>query len=143
MYHITTAVHQVKEATDKKVRTPSEVKDLFPQVGYLSQESFNIATLNAKNNVIDTHLITLGVVDASLVHPREVFKAAIMDSACAIVLVHNHPSGDPTPSAEDLRLTKLLVQAGKIMDIRILDHIIIAHDKTLSIREEGLVDFSC
>jgi len=103
--------------------------------------------LNAKYRLLDRKLITLGIADASLVHPREVFRAAIQDGAAAIVISHNHPSGDPTPSAEDLRITRQLVEAGRIIGIEVLDHVIIGRpDATrtqafLSLRESGLVTF--
>lgn len=99
------------------------------------QEEFHIVTLDTKHKPIQTHCITVGTLDASLVHPREVFHPAIRDSASAILLVHNHPSGDPTPSREDRQVTDRLSEAGKIMGIDVLDHIIVARQRCLSIRE--------
>ena len=99
------------------------------------QEEFHIISLDTKNQVIDTHLITIGTLDASLVHPREVFKPAIKDSASSIILVHNHPSGDPTPSREDIAVTDRLTECGKTLGIDVLDHIIVAGTTALSIRE--------
>lgn len=99
------------------------------------QEEFHIVTLDTKHKPIHTHLITLGTLDASLVHPREVFRPAIRDAAAAILLVHNHPSGDPTPSREDRAVTDQLSQAGKLLGIRVLDHIIVAEQRCVSIRE--------
>ena len=99
------------------------------------QEEFHIVSLDTKNQVIDTHRITVGTLDASLVHPREVFKPAIKDSASSIILVHNHPSGDPTPSREDIAVTDRLTECGKTLGIDVLDHIIVAGSGTLSIRE--------
>lgn len=101
------------------------------------QEEFHIVTLDTKHKPIRTHRITVGTLDASLVHPREVFRAAINDSASAILLVHNHPSGDPTPSREDQQVTDQLTDAGKLLGISVLDHIIVARNQTLSIREHG------
>jgi DNA repair protein RadC len=101
------------------------------------QEEFHIVTLDTKHKPIRTHQITVGTLDASLVHPREVFRAAINDSASAILLVHNHPSGDPTPSREDRQVTDQLTEAGKLLGISVLDHIIVAKSHTLSIREHG------
>jgi len=146
----TTAMVQlplVKETSGERVRTPQEVEHVCADMRNLAQESFQILCLNAKNKLINRHMITLGLADSSLVHPREVLRPAITEGALAIILIHNHPSGDPTPSAEDIRITKQLVQAGKIIDIKVLDHIIIgrANDSgrsLLSIREEGLCDFS-
>lgn len=99
------------------------------------QEEFHIVTLDTKNRVIDTHCITVGTLDASLVHPREVFRPAIKDSAAAIILVHNHPSGDPTPSPQDLAVTRRLEESGKSLGIEVLDHIIVARTGAVSIRE--------
>lgn len=99
------------------------------------QEEFHIVTLNTKNQVIDTHEITVGTLDASLVHPREVFRPAIKDAAAAVILVHNHPSGDPTPSREDISVTRRLETAGEVLGIEVLDHIVLGHNIAVSIRE--------
>lgn len=99
------------------------------------QEEFHIVTLDTKNQPITSHRITVGTLDASLVHPREVFRPAIRDAASSIILVHNHPSGDPTPSREDLQVTKQLERAGETVGIRVLDHIVVGDDAALSIRQ--------
>jgi DNA repair protein RadC len=101
------------------------------------QEEFHIVTLDTKHKPIHTHCVTVGTLDASLVHPREVFRPAIRDAASAVLLVHNHPSGDPTPSPEDHRVTEQLTQAGKLLGITVLDHIIVASQGCLSIRESS------
>ena len=142
----TTAMIQlplVKESSDTKAKTPQDVRDICDDLADMAQESFQVITLSAKNNVIGRTMITLGLADASLAHPREVFRPAIIENACSIILVHNHPSGDPTPSADDIRITKQLVEAGKIVDIKVLDHVIIGRGDTkhLSMREEGLIQF--
>lgn len=99
------------------------------------QEEFHIVTLDTKHKPIQSHQITVGTLDASLVHPREVFRAAIRDSASAMILVHNHPSGDPTPSREDLQVTDQLTEAGTLLGISVLDHIVVASESCISIRE--------
>ncbi|MCO8121488.1 DNA repair protein RadC [Stieleria sp. TO1_6] len=99
------------------------------------QEEFHIVTLSTKHLPINTHLITRGTLDASLVHPREVFRPAIRDSASAVILVHNHPSGDASPSREDLQVTDRLTEAGKLLGISVLDHIVVASEGSISIRE--------
>ncbi len=101
------------------------------------QEEFHVVTLDTKHKPIHTHRVTVGTLDASLVHPREVFRPAIRDAASAVILVHNHPSGDPTPSREDHQVTRQLTDAGGLLGITVLDHIIVAKEKTLSIREHG------
>jgi len=93
------------------------------------QEQFWIVTLNTKNKVTGLHHITTGTLDASLVHPREVFRAALLDSASSIILVHNHPSGDTTPSKEDLMVTKRLEECGQTLGVDVLDHIVIGWDE--------------
>ena len=138
----------VRESTGERVRTPEDVYRVCSDIAQLAQESFHVLALDSKNRLINRHLITLGLADASLVHPREVFRAAIAEDggAFALVLTHNHPSGDPTPSAEDLRITRQLIEAGKIVDIKVLDHVVIGRPVDgspafLSMRESGLCTF--
>jgi DNA repair protein RadC len=99
------------------------------------QVEFHIVTLDTKHKMIDSHRITVGTLDASLVHPREVFRPAIKDVSSSILLAHNHPSGDPTPSREDHQVTDRLTEAGKLIGITVLDHIILAREGCASIRE--------
>ena len=99
------------------------------------QEEFHIVTLDTKYQPIANHRITVGTLDASLVHPREVFRPAIRDAAAAVLLVHNHPSGDPTPSSEDRQVTRQLESAGKIVGITVLDHVIVADETGLSLKQ--------
>lgn len=104
-------------------------------IGEGLQEEFHVVTLDTKHRMIDSHLITRGTLDASLVHPREVFRPAIKDASSSVLLAHNHPSGDPTPSREDHQITDRLTDAGKLIGITVLDHIVIAKERCLSIRE--------
>jgi DNA repair protein RadC len=99
------------------------------------QEEFHIVTLDTKLQPIQSHQITVGTLDASLVHPREVFKAAIRDSAAAILLVHNHPSGDPAPSRQDREITERLKRSGEILGVQVIDHIIVAKTSCVSLAE--------
>lgn len=110
--------------------------------GYLAlekKEHFCIILLNTKNNIIGWHVISIGSLTASVVHPREVFTPAVLHHAAAIIMVHNHPSGDPSPSREDIAVTQRLVKAGKIMDIPILDHIIIGSNAFVSMKQKNLI----
>jgi len=100
-------------------------------------EEFHIVTVDTKLQVISRHQITVGTLDASLVHPREVFRRAIRDAAASILLVHNHPSGDPTPSREDHAVTTRLKQAGEIIGIKVLDHIVVAKNGCVSLADEA------
>ena len=113
---------------------------------YPDQESFWVILLNRRNRPIGRQMITLGTATAALAHPREVFRAAVMGAACAVICAHNHPSGDPSPSAADIQLTRQLREAGKTLDIELLDHIVIGekqHDPQgrgfYSFREAGLI----
>ncbi len=100
------------------------------------QENFIVLILDTKNKVIKDELVTKGVLDAAIVHPREIFKPAIRNSASKIILIHNHPSGDPTPSSEDLEITEKIVRLGEELDIKVLDHVIIGRGEHWSWQEE-------
>ena len=104
-----------------------------------AQEVFGILILNTKNKIVAAHEVFRGVLDSSLVHPREVFKPAILHNAAAIICFHNHPSGDPEPSKEDVELSNRLVEAGKILDIEVFDHIIVGDDRYVSLKERGVM----
>jgi DNA repair protein RadC len=140
-----------EEAAPKRcrIRRPDDAAALLRgSARVLQSEVFWVLLLDAKNRLKGRPVdVSRGLLDASLVHPREVFREAIRSATGAVVLVHNHPSGDPTPSAEDLRITKQLVEAGRIVDIRVLDHVILGAaagdggSDFLSMREEGLARF--
>ena len=131
-----------------RVRTPQDAARLLrDRVRSLDAEVFWSLHLDARNFLIRPPVeVTRGLLDASLVHPREVFRDAIRTATAAIVLAHNHPSGDPTPSAEDIRITRQLIESGKIVDIKVLDHVIVGKPggqsrDFVSLREEGIVKF--
>ena len=112
---------------------------LMARLRYEPREHFIIILLSTKNHVLATPTISIGSLNASIVHPRELFREAINHSAAAVILVHNHPSGDPTPSSEDIALTLKLVDAGKILEIHVLDHVIIGDNKYVSLKEKGII----
>lgn len=99
------------------------------------QEEMHVLTLNAGNRVIRSHQVTVGLLNSTQVHPREIFRPAIMDAAASIMLVHNHPSGNPKPSSEDLKVTEDIEAAGKLIGLKLLDHIVVAKDGCISIIE--------
>lgn len=137
----------VKEPGTTPIRTPEDAWHACEDLQDLAQETFHILALNTKNRLVLRHMVSVGIVDAALVHAREVFRPAIQAGASALILVHNHPSGDPTPSAEDISITKKMIEAGKIIDIAVVDHIIIGteseqHAGFLSMREAGLCSFA-
>lgn len=119
-----------------KINSPSTVVEFFQnQLRHLNKEEFIVVFLNTKNIISSYEVISIGSLNASVVHPREVFNRAIKKSAAAILLVHNHPSGNPTPSKEDEAITKRLSEVGQIIGIRVLDHLIISDDQYFSFKE--------
>ena len=111
----------------------------MPHYRFEQKEHFAVLLLNTKNHVISMPEVSVGSLSAAVVHPREVFRAAIDHAAAAMILLHNHPSGDPTPSREDIAVTERLVKAGKIMDIPVLDHVVLGRDRFISLKEKGLL----
>jgi len=129
----------MREAAERpRLRTPRDVAAyLLPQYGALPVEQFGIIMLDTKQRVIRIKILSLGSLDQTIVHPREVFREAASASAASIVLFHNHPSGDPAPSADDLALTARLVSAGGLMGIEVVDHLILADRLYFSLVESG------
>jgi DNA repair protein RadC len=130
------------EAPESRVpiRGPEDVfRRMGPLLRDLRQEEFHALLLNSQHRVIRDLPVTRGILDASLIHPREVFRGAILESAAAIVLVHNHPSGDPTPSPEDRHVTRQLAAAGRTIGIPVLDHVILGDGEFTSLAKEGLL----
>jgi len=120
------------------VRGPNDAAAyLMPILRYEVKENFVALLLNTKNKIVGHRVISVGSLSASIVHPREVFKEAVKASAASIIVAYNHPSGDPTPSREDVAVTERLIKAGKIMDIPVLDHIIIGDSRYISMKERG------
>ena len=130
----------VKMAGKKSViKSPADMVDMFKSyLDGVDREHFVIAMLDRKGNVLGLNTVSIGSVSSSVVHPREVFKPAIVIGASSIVLAHNHPSGDTAPSREDIDVTKKLVEGGKILNIEILDHVIVG-DSYYSFKERGLI----
>jgi DNA repair protein RadC len=123
--------------------TPKELAaHLLPQYGALSVEHFGIVMLDTKHHVLRIKIVSIGSLDATVVHPREVFREAAAVSAAAIVLFHNHPSGDPTPSRDDLLLTSRMVRAGEVMGIDVIDHLILADHCFYSLVESRRAEVS-
>lgn len=122
-----------------RVRGPRDIYErCAPGMRDLTQEEFRVLLLNTQHAVAREIVITRGTLDASIVHPREVFRAAIAESAAAMILVHNHPSGDPTPSTEDRTVTCQLAEAGRLLGIPVLDHVVIGDGRYVSFVEAGL-----
>lgn len=123
-----------------KISSPNDAAALMmEEMRYYKKEYFKTILLDTKNNVIKIEEISVGSLNSSIVHPREVFKEAIKNSSSSIILVHNHPSGEAEPSREDMALTDRLVECGKLLGIRIIDHIVIGDGVFYSFKEEGLI----
>jgi DNA repair protein RadC len=117
-----------------------DVADFYrPRLRDRKKEEFRCVLLDTKNRFLREETVSTGSLTASLVHPRETFKAAVRESAAAVIFVHNHPSGDARPSQEDIALTKRLVQAGDLLGIRVLDHVIVGDGGHFSFRDSGLI----
>lgn len=112
---------------------------LMDEMRYLDREHFRTISLNTKNRVLAIDNVAVGSLNSSYVHPREVFKGPVRRSAAAVILVHNHPSGDPAPSLEDIQVTRRLVEAGKVLGIEVLDHLILGDGSFVSMKEKGLL----
>jgi len=129
------------------IRTPEDAWTECREIRDLGNEIFLVLSLNTRNRMLDKRMVSTGIMDSCLVHPREVFRKAITDGAAAVIMVHNHPSGDPTPSAEDVSLTRQMISTGKIIGIKVLDHVIIGRKSGdynrdfLSLRESGTCEF--
>jgi len=127
-------------ASDVRGRRVTKPEDVLPMVAHLAgrkQEHFVCITLNGAGEVIDRRTVTIGLLNQSLVHPREVFAEAITDRAASVILVHNHPSGTLEPSGQDIAITRQLAEAGSILGIRVLDHLIVTGNGHVSLRELG------
>lgn len=122
-----------------QIRAPSDAANLLmPKIQDLPQETFHVLCLDTRNRVLKTQCLYTGSLNTSLVRIAEVFHLANTLHACGIIVAHNHPSGDPNPSAEDIALTRRLVDAGKLLEIELLDHVVIGRNRFVSLRERGL-----
>lgn len=126
--------------SEKKITTPADVAEIFiPLYGHKDKEHFVLICLNSANKIITHEIISIGNLNSSIVHAREIFKSAIENSSASVILLHNHPSGNSEPSNEDIAITRKLIEAGKLLDIPVFDHIIIAGTKYCSFVEKRLI----
>jgi len=131
-------MNQYKPDDKYIIRSPDDGANyIMEEMRSLKQEHFVVLFLNTKNQVIHRQTIFIGSLNASIVHPREVFREAVKRSAASIIVAHNHPSGDPSPSQEDIHVTRRLVESGKMIGIELLDHLIIGDRKFISLKEKG------
>ncbi len=138
MYELTIVRRRVSESSHITVRSAVDVYDHFRgMIEALDREHFYVVLLDAKNHLTDFNLVSVGSLTSTIVHTREVFKAAILGNAAAIILMHNHLSGDPQPSTEDIAITRRIRQAAHVMDIGVLDHIVFGDGKFISFCDDG------
>jgi len=133
-----------RTALDVKIKdfihSPEDVSQLLmEEMRYYDREFLYGLYMDRKGGLISKEIISIGSLSSSIVHPREVFKAAVKCSAASVIIAHNHPSGDPTPSREDFDITRRLVEAGKIMGIELIDHLVIGHKSYCSLKEKGAI----
>jgi DNA repair protein RadC len=139
-FELGTRIAREERPAVPRIREPEDVMRRFgTRLRDLQVEEFHLLALDSQSQVLREVLITRGLLNSSLVHPREVFRSAIAEAAAGIIVVHNHPSGDPTPSAEDRAATKQLVSAGRLLDLPVYDHVIIAGDRYVSFATAGLL----
>jgi DNA repair protein RadC len=120
------------------VSGPSDAAELLAEMGSLDQEHFKVVLLDTKNHVLGDHYVYKGSLNSSFVRAADVFREAVRRNCASIIIAHNHPSGDPTPSAEDIKVTRQLAEAGKLLEVEVLDHLIMAGHRWTSLREAGL-----
>jgi len=127
-----------KQEKKVKINSAKDIAKIFlPEMSTLQKEHFKGVYIDARKNIIKEETIFVGSLNTSVIHPREIFQPAIANGTAAIILIHNHPSGDPTPSEEDIEITKQLIESGNILEIEVLDHVIIGDKKYFSLREKG------
>jgi DNA repair protein RadC len=137
-------IKMVKESSvlykNRKVTSPSDAYSLIKEfLDCADREQLIVCSLNTKNQPTTINVVSIGTLNSSLVHPRELFKAAILSNAASIILYHNHPSGDPEPSTEDVNITHRLKECGKLLGIELVDHIIIGDERFVSLKEKGIL----
>jgi DNA repair protein RadC len=139
-FELATRLWQEQRPQIPAIRDPADVAALLgPRLRDLAVEEFHLLALDSQARVIRDVLVSRGLLNSSLVHPREVFRSAIAEAAAGIIVAHNHPSGDPTPSPEDRAVTRQLVEAGRLLDLPVYDHVIVAGDRFLSFASAGLL----
>src|SRR4030043_1059644 len=139
-FELSRRIQSQGETAKKSFKRSSDVANHYlPLVRDLRKEVFKILLLNRANRLIKEVTISEGTLDGSVVHPRDVFREALLEMAAGVILIHNHPSGNPSPSEEDLRITKQLVEAGRLLGIKVYDHIILGGESYRSLADEGLI----
>ena len=132
--------HPPRPADPPAVYSPDAVRRLLaPEMGYLAQEQLRVLLLDARTRVVGQRVIYQGDIGSITIRPAEVFRPAVIEAVPSIIVVHNHPSKDPEPSPADVAITKKLMEAGKLLGVELLDHVVIGGDKAVSLKERGLI----
>jgi DNA repair protein RadC len=139
-FELVRRIQSQKDSSKLSFKRSADVANHYlPLMRDLRREVFKVILLNRANRLIKDVTISEGTLEASIVHPRDVFREALLEPASGIILIHNHPSGNPSPSEEDLRITKQLIEAGRLLGIKVYDHIILAGESYRSLADEGLI----
>lgn len=139
---LATRIYSSSAAQKSQIDTSKDVYGLiYPELRFTKKENFFCLYLDTRNSLIKKELVSVGNLNTSVIHPREIFRSAIKESANSVIMVHNHPSGNPEPSSDDLEITKLLINAGKLMGIHVIDHVVIGEGGYVSMADRNLVKF--
>lgn len=140
IYELAKRLYTLPCHTGHTIKCPQDITSiLMPEMRFLRKEVFKVVLLSTKNRVVEIPEVSVGSLSSSIVHPREVFTTAVKRSASAVCFVHNHPSGDPEPSSEDIETTRRLVSSGEVLGIKVLDHLVIGDGRFVSFKERGLL----
>jgi len=132
-------IYRVNTKLPPVIRAPQDVFERVVDMQHLPVEQFRVLYLNTKNGILAEETVSQGTVSSALVDPRAVFSRAVRLMAATVILIHNHPSGDPSPSPEDIALTRKLVEAGKVLDVQVVDHLVVGQGRYISFKEKGLI----
>lgn len=140
VFEIAKRVTTTRQPFKLKIENSKDIRDyLMPKMKSLKKEHLIGLYLDTRNNLIKEETISIGTLNTSLIHPREIFRSAVIEACASVILVHNHPSGDPTPSKDDITVTKKIIKASEVIGIELLDHVIIGNERYVSLKEDGLI----
>ncbi|MDY0267259.1 MAG: DNA repair protein RadC [Methanimicrococcus sp.] len=140
VFELSRRLESFSEETKRKIGNPDDIFNyIYPKIREEKQEKFILLCLDTKNQILSDTIVFVGGLDFSIVQPREIFKTALLESAASVILIHNHPSGDPTPSREDIIITNRMIESGKILGIQVRDHLIIGDGCYISLKQEEYI----
>jgi len=140
VFEIAKRISTIKQPFRLKIENSKDIRDyLMGKMKNLKKEHLIGLYLDTRNHLIKEETISIGTLNSSLIHPREIFRSAVIEACASVILVHNHPSGDPTPSKDDITVTKKIIKASEVIGIELLDHVIIGNERYVSLKEDGLI----